>query len=73
MLSAGVNSKCSFAKSVIQEFMKHDWSKKEQWNMNELWNGSIFKEYQLGKQAMNFLKDGRNAMTTRIAHTVGKY
>ena len=72
MLDAGVNSECKFARSVIQEFMKHDWSNKEHWNIKNLWNGTIAKEYQLGKQSMNYLKDGRNAMTTRIAKTVGK-
>ena len=59
MLDAGVNSECY-------------WSRKEPWNIKQLWNGTIDKEYQLGKQSMNYLKDGRNAMTTRIAQTVGK-
>lgn len=73
MLDAGVNSKCKFAKLVINEFMTHNWSKKEHWNVDKLWNGTIDREYQLGKQAMIFLKDGRNSMTTRITQTVGKY
>ena len=73
MLNAGVNSKCKFAQSIITEFMKYDWIKKELWNVDKLWNGTIEREYQLGKHAMNFLKDGRNAMSNRITKTVSMY
>ena len=73
MINAGVNSEYSFSWTIIQEFMQHNWSRKEHWNVKQLWNGTIDKEYQLGKQSMNYLKDGINAMATRITQTFGKY
>ena len=56
MLSAGVNSTCRFSVLVQNEFLAHNWRKQNLWNIKKLWNGTIDREYQLGKHEWPALK-----------------